>query len=165
MPQTQETSENQRYSLSKTLYAGEAKSDFSVASKHAEANPKDIFVVPARNPVVAGSTSSNCPCCGAALQNQRATVDLNTNSFLFRGRAIRMRPREAELLSLLVDRAPTVVPHDSLIAALWGQAEPGCAEKNIQVQICRLRKYLKGTGASIVTTHDVGYRFHTEGVQ
>lgn len=162
MTQTLETTENQRHILSKSPRRNEAKSDFIEASK---GRGKDIFEVPVKNPLAAGATSSNCPCCGAALQNQRAIVDLNTNSFVFRGRAIRMRPREAELLSLLVARAPAIVTHDSLIAALWGQAEPGCAEKNIQVQICRLRKYLKGTGASILTTHDVGYRFSVEGVQ
>lgn len=109
------------------------------------------------------AASGVCPCCGAALQNQRLRIDLNTNTFLYKTHSIPLRAREAELLSVLIDRSPGVVAHDTIVRCVWGQNEPGDPEKNIQVTICRLRKKLKGTGASILNVFEVGYRFVVDG--
>lgn len=108
------------------------------------------------------STKGVCPCCGGELKNQRPRIDLNTNSFIFKTRVVALRPREAEVLEVLIKRSPGVVTRDTITRCLWGWNEPNDPFKNIQVHICRLRHVLKGTGATILNVWDVGYRFSVE---
>lgn len=100
-----------------------------------------------------------CPTCGGALKNQHMRVDLDTNTFLIRGRCIFLRGKEAELLSVLVQRAPGVVAHDTLVARLWGVEEPEDARQNIAIHVGRLRRALETVGATIESVYGVGYRF------
>lgn len=100
-----------------------------------------------------------CPTCGAGLKSQQIQVDLDTNTLLIRGQCVYLRAKEAELLSVLVRRAPGVVTCDTLVARLWGVNEPIDAKKNIEVHICRLRRALKPVGAAIINIFNVGYRF------
>ena len=100
-----------------------------------------------------------CPTCGAGLKNQQMQVDLDTNTFLIRGQCVYLRAKEAELLSVLVDRAPAVVTHGTLTERLWGASEPGDARKNIEVHVCRLRRALAPVGCSIINVFDTGYKF------
>lgn len=78
-----------------------------------------------------------------------------------RGRALDLLPREAEVLGLLVERAPRLVPKRVLIDAL--------AERNLElndsaaeVYVSRLRRKLAGSGVGIRTLRGFGYMLVTE---
>lgn len=148
--------------LRRLISAGKAQGnqDLSLLEK---IHVKVIIDPPTSQEIESNSTKGLCPCCGAEIKNQRPRIDLNTNTFLYRTHTIPLRKRSAELLEILIKRSPGVVTHDTIIRCLWGQNEPGHPAKNIQVQVCRLRQLLKGTGVSIVNIVDVGYRLAVDG--
>ena len=108
------------------------------------------------------STQSSCPCCGAALNNQRMHVDLDTNTFLFREHSVPLGPVQAEVLEVLVRRSPGVVSNDAMIRAVWGIDEPVHAKKNVEVHIYKLRKHLAPAGVAIKNIFGVGYQLVVE---
>src|SRR3990170_2039184 len=48
------------------------------------------------------------------------TIDLGESKVVVRGESIRLTPIESRLLSHLVNNAGRVVPHDVLLARVWG---------------------------------------------
>lgn len=105
-----------------------------------------------------GAIVGCCPTCGGKLKNQQMRVDLDTNTFLIRGQCIYLRAKEAELLAVLVKRAG-VIPHDTIVARLWGIDEPQYARCIIAIYVRRLRQALETVGATIESVYGVGYRF------
>lgn len=70
-------------------------------------------------------------------------------------------PQQRLVLALLVSRADTPVPTDSLIDALWRDEDPpNRARKTIQVYVANLRKVLGGESAPIESAAG-GYVFRT----
>lgn len=99
-----------------------------------------------------------CPCCGAALDEKQVSVDLNSNTLIVAGRAIQLRPKDAEMMSVLLATYPRVATTDSLITGVWGHLEPDCARGVLRMYIFRLRKALEGTDVHISNVMDIGYR-------
>jgi DNA-binding winged helix-turn-helix (wHTH) protein len=101
-----------------------------------------------------------CPTCGSLLRDQQAHVDLNTNTFVLRDQQVQLMPRMAELLEVLLRRAPAVVPHETIWVQLYGTvSEPQDMQRAITTCICRLRDVLRPLGADIQNVARVGYRF------
>lgn len=99
-----------------------------------------------------------CPCCGSELKNQRPHVDENTSYFILGGRAIRLAPKQKDLLAALLIAYPRTASHDHLIASLWSQHEPEDAANNLKVFVSQVRTRLEGTGVEIRNVQSVGYR-------
>jgi len=69
--------------------------------------------------------------------------------------------KERRLLGLLLSRANSVVPVDSIFEALWGTEPPPSAAKSVQVYAVRVRKMLEPSGrpagGSLVSRRGAGY--------
>jgi WD40 repeat protein/DNA-binding SARP family transcriptional activator len=69
--------------------------------------------------------------------------------------------KERRLLGLLLSRANSVVPVDSIFEALWGTEPPPSAAKSVQVYAVRLRKMLEPNGrpaeGSLISRRGAGY--------
>lgn len=70
---------------------------------------------------------------------------------------VTLQPQQAEILHILVKRSPKVVSHDSLIAALYGNAEDVPTFASLKVAICRLRKRVAALPFEIKTAWGKGW--------
>jgi DNA-binding response OmpR family regulator len=86
------------------------------------------------------------------------SVDLNSNNLIVAGRATLLRPKDAELMAVLLKHHPRVATIDGLIAGIWGHNEPDSVRNVLRINIHRLRKALEGTNVHIMNVVDVGYR-------
>ena len=59
--------------------------------------------------------------------------------------------KQRALLAMLALRPNAVVPVESLVDGVWGDAPPATAPKMVQLYVSQLRKLLEGTDAEIVT--------------
>lgn len=99
-----------------------------------------------------------CPCCGSDLEKvDRPLISLETNKLLAGAEIVRLTRREAEIMSLLIDRMPVVVPNEMMIRKLWGVAEPDDAYDTVKVYICRLRKKIATCGLRLRTVWGEGH--------
>lgn len=82
---------------------------------------------------------------------------------VYRGREIRLAPREFALLAALVERAGRVCTRQELLDLVWGQDIVDL--RNVDVHVHRIREALGGEaegGRLIQTVHGIGYRFVPE---
>lgn len=82
---------------------------------------------------------------------------------VYRGREIRLAPREFALLAALVERAGRVCTRQELLDLVWGRDIVDL--RNVDVHVHRIREALGGEaegGRLIQTVHGIGYRFVPE---
>ena len=103
-----------------------------------------------------------CPTCGHGLPALR--VDLGINALFHGTLTLALTPSEAELLFVLVARAPNVVSTDDCMSALYGSEARHRASGSqcLRVFIHDLRIKLQGTGLSIKTHVGLGLSFHVD---
>lgn len=97
-----------------------------------------------------------CPTCGHALPAGRLRVDLDNNVLLADGRAIKLQPREAELLWYLVQQYPRMARRDAIVVNVWGNAEVCFA--TVKSAISDARRPLRMIGWTLKCEHGIGYR-------
>lgn len=88
-------------------------------------------------------------------------VDLDAYSVTVRGRRVHLRPKEFELLSLLMASAGKVVSRETLIDDIWGLDYVGNT-KTLDVHVKRVREKIEEDPSQprhIVTVRGVGYKF------
>ena len=93
--------------------------------------------------------------------DDRLQIDFNRHQVLVNGERIDLRPTEYRLLSHLVQNAGWVVPHDTLLAKVWGY-EYRDETHYLRLYINYLRKKIEVDPAKpyyILTERGVGYRF------
>ncbi len=93
--------------------------------------------------------------------DSRLEVDFNRHQVLVNGERIDLRPTEYRLLSHLIQNAGWVVPHDTLLAKVWGY-EYRDETHYLRLYINYLRKKIEVDPADpkyILTERGVGYRF------
>jgi DNA-binding response OmpR family regulator len=76
------------------------------------------------------------------------------------GRAVRLRPKEYELLRALVTRAGAVASRGELLAEVWGYRD-GVSSRTVDTHVAVLRRklgHLPEEGGFIVTVAKAGYR-------
>lgn len=91
----------------------------------------------------------------------RLTIDFDRREVLVEGRPVQLRPTEFRLLYHLVSNAGWVVPHDQLLAKVWGY-EYREETHYLRLYINYLRQKLEvepGNPQYILTERGVGYRF------
>jgi len=76
---------------------------------------------------------------------------LDTNKLLASGEVIKLTPREAELMSLLVSAMPLPVDNERLIGRMYGATPVDDAYDTLKVYVCRLRKKLAVTNLELRT--------------
>lgn len=93
--------------------------------------------------------------------DDRLQVDFNRHQVIVDGKRIELRPTEYRLLSHLIQNAGWVVPHDTLLAKVWGY-EYREETHYLRLYINYLRKKIERDPAQpeyILTERGVGYRF------
>jgi two-component system KDP operon response regulator KdpE len=93
--------------------------------------------------------------------DDRLSVDFNRHQVIVDGERIDLRPTEYRLLNHLIQNAGWVVPHDTLLAKVWGY-EYRDETHYLCLYINYLRKKIEKDPANpeyILTERGVGYRF------
>lgn len=103
-----------------------------------------------------------CPTCGHEITQPESkpalTVDLRENMAVAGYLGARLRPREAEILAVLLENAPKSVSAQYLEACVVGLTEEYRARGWTYKLICSLRKKIAPMGAKIKNIHGVGYQ-------
>jgi DNA-binding response OmpR family regulator len=89
------------------------------------------------------------------------SIDFNRHQVIVAGERIELRPTEYRLLSQLVQNAGWVIPHETLLAKVWGY-EYRDETHYLRLYINYLRKKIEQDPANpiyILTERGVGYRF------
>jgi len=93
--------------------------------------------------------------------DDRLSIDFNRHQVIVDGERIDLRPTEYRLLNHLVQNAGWVVPHDTLLAKVWGY-EYRDETHYLRLYINYLRKKIERDPSEpsyILTERGVGYRF------
>ena len=93
--------------------------------------------------------------------DDRLSIDFNRHQVIVNGERIDLRPTEYRLLNHLIQNAGWVVPHDTLLAKVWGY-EYRDETHYPRLYINYLRKKIEEDPANpkyILTERGVGYRF------
>jgi two-component system KDP operon response regulator KdpE len=93
--------------------------------------------------------------------DDRLTIDFGKREVLVEGKPISLRPTEYRLLYHLVQNAGWVMPHDVLLAKVWGPEYSG-ESHYLRLYITYLRQKIEPDPAHpryILTERGVGYRF------
>ncbi len=93
--------------------------------------------------------------------DERLSVDFNRHQVIVNGERVDLRPTEYRLLNHLIQNAGWVVPHDTLLAKVWGY-EYRDETHYLRLYINYLRKKVEENPAKpkyILTERGVGYRF------
>jgi DNA-binding response OmpR family regulator len=93
--------------------------------------------------------------------DDRLAVDFNRHQVIVDGERIDLRPTEYRLLNHLIQNAGWVVPHETLLAKVWGY-EYRDETHYLRLYINYLRKKIEKDPANphyILTERGVGYRF------
>jgi two-component system KDP operon response regulator KdpE len=89
------------------------------------------------------------------------SIDLATRTVRVKGTEIRLTPKEFDLLLYLAQHPHRVIPHRSLLAAIWGGNSTEQPEY-LRVFVGQLRKKIESNPAEpryLLTDRWVGYRF------
>lgn len=99
---------------------------------------------------------------GALLKiDDRLSVDFNRREVIVNGQHIKLRPTEYRLLYHLIENAGWTVPHDQLLAKVWGY-EYRDETHYVRLYVNYLREKIEEDPANpryILTERGVGYRF------
>lgn len=98
---------------------------------------------------------SCCPSCGQTVPSCGLRVDLQTNIIRAGGLAVRVQPRTAELVHVLLERFPNYVPREVIIARVWAN---DALDRTVDAQATRARVALKALGYRIESFRGSGYR-------
>lgn len=93
--------------------------------------------------------------------DDRLSVDFNRHQVIVEGERIDLRPTEYRLINHLIQNAGWVVPHETLLAKVWGY-EYRDETHYLRLYINYLRKKIEKDPADpeyILTERGVGYRF------
>jgi len=93
--------------------------------------------------------------------DDRLSVDLNSREVIVEGQRIKLRPTEFRMLYHLIENAGWVVPHEALLAKVWGY-EYREEIQYLRLYITYLRQKIEPDPSHpryILTERGVGYRF------
>lgn len=105
----------------------------------------------------------SCPTCGQSIPVGRLHVDLRTGWVIADGWMAHVPPRQAELLSALLEKMPEAMPVSRLITRVYGVSEPRDADNMIRTNVKRLRASLRGSGFEIKGYYGYGYGLRFRG--
>jgi DNA-binding response OmpR family regulator len=93
--------------------------------------------------------------------DDRLSIDFNAREVIVEGQSIKLRPTEFRLLYHLVENAGWVVPHETLLAKVWGY-EYREEIQYLRLYVTYLRQKIEPDPSHpryILTERGVGYRF------
>lgn len=98
---------------------------------------------------------------GKVLKAGKLEVNLSKHEVTLGGELLELKPREFDLLALLVENAGRALTRDQILERIWGQDYYGDT-RTVDVHIRWLREKIEGNPGSpkqIITIRGVGYRF------
>lgn len=101
------------------------------------------------------------PSSGRRCAAGAVSIDADRREVTVAGRAVKLKPREFDLLWLLVRNQGRVFTRDQIIESIWGfdfEGDP----RTVDVHVRRLRRVLGETASApghLQTVHGVGYKF------
>lgn len=96
----------------------------------------------------------NCPLCGGPTQNINLMVDLDSNHAIVNGVGLRLRPREAEMLAVLVKYYPGPAMTERMLGEIYGaREEPTDALNVLHQRFFTLKKKLLPLGYTVINEH------------
>ncbi|NDJ62502.1 MAG: response regulator transcription factor [Chloroflexi bacterium] len=104
---------------------------------------------------------SNSPDQATLKIDERLSVDFNRREVIVNSERIKLRPTEYRLLYHLIENAGWTVPHDQLLAKVWGYEYRDEAHY-VRLYVNYLREKIEEDPSSpkyIITERGVGYRF------
>jgi DNA-binding response OmpR family regulator len=107
------------------------------------------------------STPSSSPRESVLKIDDRLSIDFNRREVLINGKAEKLRPTEYRLLYHLIENAGWTVPHDQILAKVWGYEYRDEAHY-VRLYVNYLREKIEEDPANpkyIITERGVGYRF------
>jgi DNA-binding response OmpR family regulator len=83
---------------------------------------------------------------------------------MYDGKEIELRPKEFDLLALLIENAGRAMPRERIMEEVWDEHWFG-STKTLDMHISALRRKLADSGGQIVITtlRGVGYRLELQG--
>jgi len=96
------------------------------------------------------------------VHTEHLEIDFESRKVLSAGKAVRLTPKEFDLLRILVSNANRSVPHRKLLQAVWGP-DYGDETEYLRVFVNALRKKIEpnpSTPQYLITEPWVGYRFN-----
>ncbi len=117
----------------------------------------------ARVRAVLRRATTTASAAGSAIEPLTAgaiSLDTRTREVLVREAVVELRPREYDLLALLMSRPREVLDRETLLTEVWGYSFGGAG--TLSVHIRRLREKVEPDPANprhIITAWGVGYRF------
>jgi two-component system KDP operon response regulator KdpE len=93
--------------------------------------------------------------------DERLGIDFNSHEVIVEGQRVKLRPTEFRLLYHLVENVGWVVPHEALLAKVWGH-EYQDEVQYLRLYITYLRQKIEPDPSNpryILTERGVGYRF------
>jgi DNA-binding response OmpR family regulator len=106
-------------------------------------------------------TAENGAVSGEALTFGDLIIDLSRREVLLRGKPLRLKPKEYELLVFLARNRGMVLSRDLILERVWGWDYDG-GSRTVDVHVRWLREKIEPDPAHptrIVTVRGVGYRF------
>jgi two-component system KDP operon response regulator KdpE len=97
---------------------------------------------------------------GATYESSRLSVDLEKRTIKVDGEHVFLTPLEYKLLSVLVEEAGNVVPHETLLRRVWGQQHE-TRRQYLKLYVWYLRQKVEKDPSNpeiILTERGVGYR-------
>ena len=98
---------------------------------------------------------------GKVLKAGKLEINLSKHEVTLGGKLLELKPREFDLLALLVENAGRALTRDQILEHIWGQDYYGDT-RTVDVHIRWLREKIEGDPGSpkqIITIRGVGYRF------
>lgn len=96
-----------------------------------------------------------CPSCGQKVPEAGLRVDLQTNTVSANGMIVKVQPRTAELLEVLLAAYPNFVPRETIIAKVWAC---DAQDRIVDAYATRARVHLAKIGWGIDSFRYSGYR-------
>ena len=107
------------------------------------------------------SASDNAKDSGKVLKAGKLEVNISKHVVTLDGEPLELKPREFDLLALLVENAGRALTRDQILESIWGRDYYGDT-RTVDVHIRWLREKIEGDPGSperIITIRGVGYRF------
>jgi len=123
--------------------------------------PFSLTVLVAKARALIARSRGSSPGHESLLIHHRVTIDPHARLVTVDGEPVSLRPKEYEILMVLMQNRGRVVPRERLLSLLWG-FDYGGDERVLDRQIQTLRERLKSAGRLIATVYGVGYRLEQE---
>ena len=126
--------------------------------------PFSLTVLAAKARALIDRSRSTSPGAAALIRHQNLLVDPHARTVEVAGETVLLRPKEYEILMILLQNAGRIVRRDRLLSLVWGYDYDG-DERALDRQIQTLRDHLKSAGRLINTVYGIGYRMEQEKMQ